>query len=273
MKKLIDRPHNDYDPNNPETIFWTDGTYVYFNTGETRKEIWQGSEKSYYATHLKGANPKTFLYEGFWGKDDKKCFCGESWLKNADVETFKAVNYTYAIDKNHVYTIVGKVKDADVETFEVLDNGKSFLWYSSTGIPIYIPNGYAKDKNHVYYDNYEGKTKIIKNAHLETFKSLGDTYFASDKNHIYGNGKVLKKANVNSWKKLTELPMSLYSKDDTRVFYGFWEIDVDYETFEVLLPIKAKSIAYQLAKDKNNFYHNGEIISVEEFAELKEKLD
>lgn len=44
-------------------------------------------------TSLTGANPKTFLYNGIFGKDDKNCFCGESWIKNANNQTIKVLNH------------------------------------------------------------------------------------------------------------------------------------------------------------------------------------
>lgn len=254
MKSLKLRPYNDFDENNPETEFWTDGNKVY-------------NVKSV----LRGANPNTFLYDGIFAKDDKNCFCGESWLKGADVETFQVLNYTYAIDKDYVYTITGKVKDADIKSFEVLDNGKSLLWYNRVGIPEFTFCGYARDKNNIYYHNYEGKPKVIKRGDLNTFSSQNDGYFGRDKNFIFGNGKIIKKADVNSWNKISDLPNSLYSKDDKRIFYGFWEIKVDYETFELEIPKNAKFIHSQIARDKNNFYRNGEIISEAEFEEYKIK--
>ena len=205
----------------------------------------------------------------FLQKTTENVFYVELWLRDADAETFKVLNYTYAIDKNSVYTIMGKVKGADIETFEVLDDGKYLLWYDRFDTPEYTFYGYAKDKNNVFYHDYDGAPRIIKNADLRTFKSLNDGYYAKDKNHVYGNGKVIKKADVNSWRKISEIPNAHYSKDISRIFYAFWEIDVDYETFEVVIPENAKSIEYQLAKDKEKFYRNGEIINAEEFEELK----
>ena len=254
MKSLKDRPFNDFDETNPETQFWTDGTKVYNGVNS-----------------LRGANPKTFLYDGIFGKDDKKCFCGESWIKDADNQTFKVLNYTYAIDKNYVHTITGKVKDADIESFKILDDGKFLLWYNRMGIAEYTFYGYAKDKRNIYYHNYEGKPKIIKNADLESFSSFNDGYFAKDKNNIYGNGKIIKKADIGNWKKISELPDSLYSKDKKRIFYAFWEIDTDYESFKPEIPKNAKYSNHQIARDKNHFYENGEIITKERFNELNDR--
>jgi len=255
MKKILDRTLNDFNEADPETHFWTDGSKV-FN----------------YNTLLRGANPKTFAYDGIFAKDDLRCFCGETCLKDADVETFRPLNYTYAIDKNNVYTITGKIKDVDIETFSVLDDGKYLLLYNRLGIPEYTFYGYAKDKNHIYYHNYEGKPKIIKDAVLESFTAYNDGYFARDQNHIYGNGRRIKNADVKTWRKISALPNSLYSKDHKKIFYAFWEIKADYETFELEIPENAKYITYQLARDKDNFYKNGELISEEEFSKLKNKM-
>ncbi len=255
MKFLKDRPYNDFDEDNPDTEFWTDGKNVYNHLSK-----------------LRGANPGALMYSGIFAKDDRKCFCGESWIKDADVNSFRVLNYTFAIDKNYVFTITGKVKDADVDTFKVLDDGKSLLWYNRIGIPEYTFCGYAKDKNNVYYHNYEGKPKVVKKADLETFVSLNDGYFAKDKNNVYGNGKIIKKANPQHWVKMSELN-TLYSKDNDRVFYGFWELPhIDYDTFELEISPNSKEIKNQLAKDKTNFYKNGEIITAEEFNKLKESI-
>lgn len=256
MKFLKNRPVNDFDKNNPEKQFWTDGIKVYFGK-----------------TSLRGANPKTFLYDGIFGKDEKKCFCGESWIKDADTKTFKVLNYTYAIDKNFVHTITGKVKDADITSFKILDDGKFLLWFNRVGIPEYTFYGYAKDKNNVYYHNYEGKPKIIRKAAVDSFSSFNDGYFARDKNNIYGNGKIIKKADIKNWQKISNLANSLYSKDNKRIFYGFWEIQVDYETFKLEIPKNAKYCNRQIASDKNSFYENGEIITRERFDKLNEIND
>lgn len=249
MKKLIDRPINDFDEFNSETDYWTDGQKV-FNR----------------FTHLKGANLNEFEYSEIFAKDDKNCYCGEICIKNADSESFKILNYTFAIDKNNVYTITGKVKDADVSSFEVLDDGKFLLWYNKKGNPVYTFKGYARDKNNIYYHSFEGKPKIVKNADLETFFSLKDGYFGKDKSCVFGYGKQIKKAEVKSWVKMSNLKDSLYSKDNSRIYYGFWEIpETDYKSFELVIPENAEEIKWQLAKDKNNYYRNGEIIPFDEF--------
>ncbi|WP_417355298.1 DKNYY domain-containing protein [Flavobacterium sp.] len=61
----------------------------------------------------------------------------------ADIETFNILNDCFAKDKNHVYEMrFGLIKEADAETFKVLDN-------DTEGGECY-----AKDKNNYYRGSY-----------------------------------------------------------------------------------------------------------------------
>lgn len=66
-----------------------------------------------------------------------------------DLKTFEALNFYYFKDKNGIYALDGgvskitKVEDADVATFEIIDDGYSIE-------PSIIDSRKAKDKNNVY---------------------------------------------------------------------------------------------------------------------------
>ena len=94
------------------------------------------------------------------------------------------------MDKTAVYTTSGRIPDAELAAFQVLDNGQN-----DSG----APQGYAKDSRQVYFHNGDGKVKIIKGAEVSSFRSLGDTYFARDEQRIYAYGKQLPKAELTSW--------------------------------------------------------------------------
>ena len=96
-------------------------------------------------------------------------------LRGADAASFQALNYAYAMDISAVYTTSGRIASADTSTFQILDNGQN-----ASG----TPQGYAKDKNNVYFHNGDGKVKVLKTANVRSFQSLGDTYFAKDCRHI-----------------------------------------------------------------------------------------
>ena len=146
------------------------------------------------------------------------------------------------------YTTSGRVSDAELAAFQVLDNGQN-----DSG----APQGYAKDSRQVYFHNGDGKVKIIKGAEVSSFRSLGDTYFARDEKRIYAYGKQLPKAELTSW----ELLGHWYSRDARRVYYLNREIKgADRDSFVVCTPLDAAPLADHLARDKDHFYQNDEMI-------------
>ena len=187
---------------------------------------------------LKGVAPKDFCCWHYWGKSSTACFLGGIRLRGADPASFRVLNYAYAMDKTSVYTTSGKVPDADLIAFQVLDNGQN-----DSG----APQGYAKDSRQVYFHNGDGKVKIIKDAEVSSFRSLGDTYFGRDDKRIYAYGKQLSKADLTSW--------------DKRVYYLNREIKgADRASFTVCTPLNAFPLADHLARDKDHFYQNDEMI-------------
>ena len=167
------------------------------------------------------------------------------------------LNFAYAMDKTAVYTTSGRVPEADLASFQVLDNGQN-----DSG----APQGYAKDSRQVCFHNGDGKVKIIRGAEVSSFHSLGDTYFARDRKRIYAYGKQLPKAELTSW----ELLGHWYSRDARRVYYLNREIKgADRDSFTVCTPLDAPLLADHLARDKDHFYQNDERI---EEAQWRERL-
>lgn len=145
----------------------------------------------------------------------------------------------------HIYFYITK---EDLAAFQVLDNGQN-----DSG----APQGYAKDSRQVYFHNGDGRVKIIKGAEVSSFRSLGDTYFARDEKRIYAYGKQLPKAELTSW----ELLGHWYSRDAKRVYYLNREIKgADRDSFTVCTPMDAAPLADHLARDKDHFYQNDEMI-------------
>ena len=158
--------------------YWTDGQKVYFNTFE-----------------IKGLDIETFVqYPGSWGKDKNHCYCTNTKLQNADVGSFKVLNFTYVKDNSNVWTLGGEIKDVNAKTFEVCDNGKHSLGKNydkknGTWYELFVPYGFGKDTNNVYYYDYRGKPNIVKNASPKTFVSLDDSYFGYDEKNEYDKNK------------------------------------------------------------------------------------
>ena len=197
---------------------------------------------------LNGVEPKNFCCWHYWGKSSTACYMGGIRLRGADPASFRVLNYAYAMDKTAVYTTSGRIPDVELAAFQVLDNGQN-----DSG----APQGYAKDSRQVYFHNGDGKVKIIKDAEVSSFCSLGDTYFARDDKRIYAYGKQLSKADPTSW----ELLSHWYSRDTKRVYYLNREIKgADRASFTVCTPLNAAPLADHLARDKDHFYQNDEMI-------------
>jgi hypothetical protein len=203
---------------------------------------------------LRGAHVPTFRYYlGSFGKDHKHCYCTSTSLKDGNGATFRALNYCYATDGRYVWAIGGRVEGADAEAFTVCDDGSYSL-----GRGARAPYGYGKDRNRVFYYNYDGKPNWVRKASPETFVSLNDGHFARDANFVFCGAATLPKANVELWNKIS----GYYSKDDRRIYYFNRPMaQADYDSFEV---VPTKRI--QLAKDKTHYYNNDRVISAEEFS-------
>ena len=92
---------------------------------------------------LKGVDPKDFCCWHYWGKSSAACFLGGIRLRGADPASFRVLNFAYAMDKTAVYTTSGRVPEADLASFQVLDNGQN-----DSG----APQGYAKDSRQDVYN-------------------------------------------------------------------------------------------------------------------------
>jgi len=251
-KKLLEKYDRIYQ-------YWTDGQKVYFNAFE-----------------VKGVDMETFeQYPGAWGKDKNHCYSGGKRLQDADVESFRVLNHTYAKDAKYVWALGIRIQDAGAETFEVCDDGKHSLgkhydkkadkWYE-----LIVPYGFGKDKNNVYYYDFNGKPNVVKNASSETFVSLNDSYFGHDENNVYCGIRKLQKADSKTWAKFKDLYH--YSKDKKIIYYSNRIIkDADAETFEVIEQNVEWGLPLQLAKDKNHYYWNDNITSKEKIEELLKK--
>lgn len=227
-----------------------------FNPVELGSNYWNNSGRIYFRHYpVKGADAESFrFYPGAFAKDKKHCYCCDRRLKGANPLTFRALNYTYFKDDKSVWSLGGKVKDADSETFTVCDEGYLMLTSSL------IPHSFGKDKKKVFYYDFDGITNWVRQANPETFVSLGDGYFGKDDDFVFFGRAVIPKAKVQSWRKIG----GFYSKDDSRIFYMNRLIKIaDFDSFEF-----TETQIVQLAKDRNHYYWNENVISKDKYDEL-----
>jgi hypothetical protein len=163
---------------------------------------------------------------------------------DADVLSFKILDTTkmYAKDKNSVYFLGDIIKDADPNSFELLEKpyytkGKNYVYLSSTKFCSYpetfsfIGNYYCKNKKYVYRPIGRGDkvTEDINNFKLIKEEGLYD--YAIDSKFAYVNGMRIEKVNINAYKPIKQG----FSKDDKQIFYLDKKMPIsDYPSFEIV---------------------------------------
>ena len=191
----INKDHRFYDQEEKAILhYWSDGKTVYWRHRLVSKDV----------EHFQ-------VFNGTFAKDSKSCYLYDTKLRGANNETFKALNYSYAFDGKTVWTISGRFEPAEPKTFDVCDDG---FWLSEIKITLtdgkeyteilHIPYGFAKDSKQVYYENYEGKIKILKKADPESFVSNKDGYFGWDKSNVYYGKNLLPGASPENWRVIDD---------------------------------------------------------------------
>lgn len=175
-------------------------------------------KKYYYCTPFDGQyeiKPIPCHYESFvvvdyqYAKDKSSVFYEGRKLSGAESSTFELISYGYAKDRQHVFfrnVIVDKADPSTFTAFTENENSMGETVYAKDKQSIFINDKrfpeadiatfkildekYTIDKNGVYF-----RMKKVKNADLLSFKVfphfIGDAD-AEDKNHRYGEGKVVE---------------------------------------------------------------------------------
>lgn len=91
-----------------------------------------------------------------YGKDKKAVYFMGRRKRGVNPDTFQVLNGAFARDDKQVWTLGGVFEVANLATFEVCDSG-------TNGSHDY---GYAKDSKQVYYENFQGKAKVVPKAIL-----------------------------------------------------------------------------------------------------------
>ena len=140
----------------------------------------------------------------------------------ADVKSFKKLDYTFAKDKNHVFCqSLGApyeiLPDANVETFEILRSKKDVAQVSF--------NGFARDKN-----NFFCGCKKISNVDVATLEIL-DEFYIKDKNHVWFEGDLIDSADAKTFNVISDST----ARDKDHIYYlGHTDNRFDSETFSVI---------------------------------------
>jgi len=132
----------------------------------------------------------------------------------------------------------------------------------------------SNEVRRVYYFDFNGKTNIVKKTITTSFVSMTDgVHFGYDEASVFYGRSSLSGANPKTWENLKN--GYYYSRDRNKIFYFNRLIkDADAETLEVVVTSCSLYTPIQLAKDKNNYSWNDNIISKEKFdEEVKDTMD
>ncbi|MDO8604267.1 MAG: DKNYY domain-containing protein [bacterium] len=223
----------------------------------------------YYGEVIPGAIPSSFVaLEQVYSKDSNSAFYLKDKINNVDAASFEVVDSMYSKDKNSVYHrgvklegvnpsslaifTCGYAKDAS-KVFRVMYDGKMTLMDVSdpSSFTMFENGCYAKDKNFVYYFNYDGSK--IEGANPKTFEVI-DGWYTKDSTSVYYSGLKIEGA-VPSLFKVMNIE---YAKDKNFVYYKGSKIDgADVVSFEI-------GTYGTEVRDKNTKYLSGRAVKAGE---------
>ena len=101
---------------------------------------------------------------------------------------------------------------------------------------------------YLYWPKENGKIEVI-GADLPSFKALRGRVYAKDKNRVYYRGLVIRGADVNTFKPLSDL----YSVDHSRIYF-------EEHLLSTTNPKTFKSLKDKYALDEERVYYNGDTL-------------
>ena len=228
---------------NYEMIKDKNGVYFLENISEEN----ENSEIKTKKLNLKGLDLRSFKKvddSDYYFKDKNSIYYEDSGnlhkIENADLKTFKDLDYNFAKDKNNIYYKNKKLDGIDAASFEKIEFN------------------FIKDKNRLYKideDEEKNEIKLIpinEKVNLENFEEIGGNYYKDDKNLYYFGENEFKKiegADPNSFKYDNE-NYTFIAKDKNNVYFEGEKVKgIDVKS--------AEGIDGFWMKDKNSVFYRG----------------
>lgn len=182
-------------------------------SGEPSRYIVEG-EKLVYISHasrayesptrvLKGPVDTARVLDPQYLVAGKAVYCNGRAVRGADASSFRVLNAVYAKDRASIFTPYGDAKVEDPESFEVLDEGDSFIFHDPSR-PGYRA-GFGRDLQAVYFFDESVDTKHakrVKGAVPQSFLSLGMAY-GTDGHSVYVEHRRLKGADSATFHRIS----------------------------------------------------------------------
>lgn len=207
---------------------------------------------------IANADPATFtlISEESYAKDKSHIFYYDNILKDADLATFELLDNEYSRDKNSVYKGQYKIDGADPATFVIfsydLSKDKNGVYYNQTKVATvdtatmkYFSGDYYYDKN-----NFYSKDKIISGVDVsEPIIAIGDRIFKNKTGIFVGDGEA---ANVDA-SSFTNLNNGFY-KDSTNIYTSELAVVTTDVTHFTVISSNPDDYTYYV-KDNSNVYY------------------
>ena len=219
------------------------GVYFLENISEEN----ENSEIKTKKLNLKGLDLRSFKKvddSDYYFKDKNSIYYEDSGnlhkIENADLKTFKDLDYNFAKDKNNIYYKNKKLDGIDAASFEKIEFN------------------FIKDKNRLYKideDEEKNEIKLIplnEKVNLENFEEIGGNYYKDDKNLYYFGENEFKKidgSDPNSFEYDNE-NYTFIAKDKNNVYF-------DGEKVKGIDVKSAEGIDGLWIKDKNSVFYRG----------------
>ena len=228
---------------NYEMIKDKNGVYFLENISEEN----ENSEIKTKKLNLKGLDLRSFKKvndSDYYFKDKNSIYYEDSGnlhkIENADLKTFKDLDYNFAKDKNNIYYKNKKLDGIDAASFEKIEFN------------------FIKDKNGLYKideDEEKNEIKLIplnEKVNLENFEEIGGNYYKDDKNLYYFGENEFKKidgSDPNSFEYDNE-NYTFIAKDKNNVYF-------DGEKVKGIDVKSAEGVDGLWMKDKNSVFYQG----------------
>ena len=177
--------------------------------------------------------PIKIVNEYFFSKNNVY-YCGEK-IKDVDLNSFEILSYGYSKDKNNIYYEENTFLNGSIKNLEIYNRY------------FFRNNGYLYLRRIFFNDTFIENLKKIKiNSNIKLIK-IDNYFFSFDENTIlYEDFAGVHFINVENSKKFKKIKYYYYT-DEKNIYYMYKKIpEVDLDSFEI--------INKYYSKDKNNIY-------------------
>lgn len=231
-----------------------------FKEGDPTAHYWGRHGEVYFGdTLVKGAEASTLrCWMSGYAADARHVYLNGRLDRTLDASTFRCHSMAFHGDDSSIRTpFGGRIKDADVASFEALDAG-----YEPIGggpVPfLLLHTGYARDRARVYWCDSGGKGMHVTKADPLTFQALFFN-FGLDARHVFWGRAALPKARPADWRRVG----GHYSTDGQRVYHTHVIVpDADPATFQAYPTVTG---SFRYGRDKFRCYDGEQVVEVAAF--------